>query len=282
MSALRRPILLLLPGGLVFFLLFVLPMAGLFVESLKFFTPGTIGSSADAPWTLANYGEMISASFAGFLWETIRISLVASLAGIALGLPLAYWMVRSLSTAGRSAMIGMLVTLIFLSILVRAYALELTFDLSGILRPILLLLQISPNGHGFIATLVTMGLLHYIIPMAALTLLAAVQNVNPALIDAAQSLGAPAWKAHATITLPLCARGLTAAFLFAFTFSISAFVIPMILGKGRVLFISNLIYNRFSETANYPSGAAISIVLLGLAFAMLYLVSAQASRRFGA
>jgi ABC-type spermidine/putrescine transport system permease subunit I len=38
----------------------------------------------------------------------------------------------------------------------------------------------------------------------------------------------------------------------------------MILGKGKVLFVSNLIYNRFSEVANYPGGSAISIVLLGI------------------
>ena len=81
-----------------------------------------------------------------------------------------------------------------------------------------------------------------------------------------------------TITLPLCAPGLLAAFLFAFTFSISAFVIPMILGKGRVQFISNLIYNRFSEIADYPSGAAISIVLFIVALATVYLMSRAANR----
>jgi ABC-type spermidine/putrescine transport system permease subunit I len=36
----------------------------------------------------------------------------------------------------------------------------------------------------------------------------------------------------------------------------------MVLGKGRVLFVSNTIYNRFSEIADYPSGAAISVVML--------------------
>jgi ABC-type spermidine/putrescine transport system permease subunit I len=47
----------------------------------------------------------------------------------------------------------------------------------------------------------------------------------------------------------------------------------MILGKGRVLFISNLIYNRFSEIADYPSGAAISIVLFAVALAIVYAMS---------
>ena len=75
-------------------------------------------------------------------------------------------------------------------------------------------------------------------------------------------------------------RGILASFLFAFTFSISAFVIPMILGKGRVLFISNLIYNRFSEIANYPSGAAISIVLFALAMLIVYVMTYQVNKRW--
>jgi putative spermidine/putrescine transport system permease protein len=148
------------------------------------------------------------------------------------------------------------------------------------LRPLLLSLGISPNGRGYIEALVGAGLLHYIVPMATLTLLGTIQNVDPRLVDAAQALGAPAWKAHLTVTLPLCMRGLLAAFLFAFTFSISAFVIPMILGKGRVLFISNLIYNRFSEIADYPSGAAISIVLFAVALAIVYVMSHQVLKRW--
>ena len=117
--------------------------------------------------------------------------------------------------------------------------------------------------------------------MATLTLLGTVQNVDPRLLDAAQALGAPGWKAHLGITLPLCMRGLLAAFLFAFTFSISAFVIPMILGKGRVLFISNLIYNRFSEIADYPSGAAVSMVLFFVALAIVYGTSRQINKTVG-
>src|SRR5262249_37451142 len=139
---------------------------------------------------------------------------------------------------------------------------------------------IAPNGRRYIEFLVGAGLVHYIVPMATLTLLATIQNLDPRLIDAAQALGAPAWRAHVSITIPLCARGLLASFLFAFTFSISAFVIPMIPGKGRVLFISNLVYNRFSEIADYPSGAAISVVLFLVALTIVYLTSRQVSRRW--
>ena len=56
--------------------------------------------------------------------------------------------------------------------------------------------------------------------------------------------------------------------------------VGMILGKGRVLFISNLIYNRFSEIANYPSGAAISIVLFVLAMLIVYGLTHQVNKRW--
>jgi putative spermidine/putrescine transport system permease protein len=277
----RRPTVLLLTGGVIFVGLFFLPLTGLLLESFRLYQPGSIGSAAGAPLTLANYAELLKASFAGFLVETLRISLLASLVGLVLAFPIAYWIARVLTLRRRALAVGFFVTLMFLSVLVRTYALELTFGATGPLRPLLLSLGISPNARGYIEILVGVGLLHYIVPMALLTLLGTIQNVDPRLVDAAQALGAPAWKAHLTVTLPLCVRGLLAAFLFSFTFSISAFVIPMILGKGRVLFVSNLIYTRFSEIADYPSGAAISMVLFALALAFVYLISRQVGRRWG-
>lgn len=266
----RLPNPLFLPAAAIFTLLFTLPMAGLFVESLRTYVPGSIGSAANAPFTLANYAELVKPSFARFFFQTVRISLFASLAGVFFSLPLAYWMARKLSADWRVIAVGFFVTLMFLSVLVRTYALELTFGATGPLGPVLQSLGISTNSRGYIEVLVGVGLLHYIIPMSVLTLLGTYQNIDPRLTDAAQVLGAPAWKAHLSVTLPLCIRGILAAFLFGFTFSISAFVIPMILGKGRVLFISNLIYTRFSEIANYPSGAAISVVLFVLAMLIVY------------
>jgi ABC-type spermidine/putrescine transport system permease subunit I len=276
----HRILPLFIPSGAVFLGLFFLPLAGLFIESFRLYTPGSIGSSASAPFTLANYAELLTPAFADFFLETMRISFLASLVGLFLAFPLAYWITRRFSPRWRGIAVGFLVTLMFLSVLVRTYALELTFGAAGPLRPFLLSLGISPNGHGYIEVLVGAGLLHYVVPMATLTLLGTIQNIDPRLVDAAQALGAPGWKAHLSITLPLSLRGLLAAFLFAFTFSISAFVIPMILGKGRVLFVSNLIYTRFSEIADYPSGAAISMVLFVVALTVVYVLSRRIAKRW--
>jgi len=280
MRAERQAYPLLVPAGLIFSAFFFVPMIGLFVESFRLYIPGNIGSAANAPFTFANYAELLTPSFGGYLLQTVRISLFASLAGLVFAFPLAWWITRRFSPRWRAIAVGFLAVLMFLSVLVRTYALELTFGSAGPFRQTLLALGVAPNGRAYIEFLVGAGLLHYIIPMSALTLLATIQNVDPRLVDAAQALGAPGWRAHLTITIPLCTRGLLTAFLFAFSYSISAFVIPMILGKGRVLFISNLAYNRFSEIADYPSGAAISIVLFAVALALIYVASRYIGRRW--
>jgi ABC-type spermidine/putrescine transport system permease subunit I len=105
--ALRRGTLsLFLPAGAAYAVLFVLPMAGLFVESFRLYVPGSIGSAADAPFTLTNYNELLTPSFAGFFLQTLRISLLASLAGILLSFPLAYWITRRVSPRWRANALG--------------------------------------------------------------------------------------------------------------------------------------------------------------------------------
>ena len=265
--------LLLVPGGALFLAFLLAPMLALLEESFRLFVPGRVGSAAGAPLTLANYGELLDGSFVRFLVETFRISLLTTAIGLVVAYPIAYQIARRFRPMTRGLAIGFLVTLLFLSAVVRTYALELTFGSVGPLSPFLVQLGVSPNSRGYIEVLVGAGLLQYIIPMSALILVGTLQNLDPRLVDAAQALGAPAWKAHATITLPLSVQGLLSAFLVSFAFSISAFVNPMILGKGRVLFLSNLIYGRFSEIANYPSGAAIAMVTLVVSLAAVYLIS---------
>jgi putative spermidine/putrescine transport system permease protein len=123
--------------------------------------------------------------------------------------------------------------------------------------------------------------MHHNVPLSALILIGTIQNVNPRFADAAQALGAPRWRAHLSMTVPLSIRGILSAFLINFSIALSAFVNPWVLGKGKVLFMSNLIYARFGEAANYPSGAAIAIQLLVLSLAMIYVITLLAPARWG-
>ena len=276
----RTAFLLLVPAIVVFVGLLVLPVGGILGESFKLFVPGRVGSAADAPYTLVNYLELLQPTYVGYFFTTFRLAAIAAILALLVGFPIAYCVARTRSRRIRNVAIALLITMMFLSALVRVYSLELTFGTVGAMMPVLRFFEISTNSRAYIQWLVVAGLLHFIVPMAALTLIGTIQNVNPRLVEAAQALGALRWKAHLTITVPLSVRGILSAFLICYTLSISAFVVPMVLGKGKVLFVSNLIYRRFSEVANYPSGSAISITLLVLSLVIVYLVSRVASQRW--
>ena len=266
----RNAALLLVPGLGLLFAFLVLPLANVVEESFRLFVPGRIGASKDAPYTLFNYTELFNKTYLFYFVETARIGFIASIIGLFFGFPIAYVIARMLREFWRKFAIGFLIGIMFLSTLVRVYALQLTFGPTGLAKILSGLLGVSMNGRFYTELVVILGLLHYLIPIAALTLLGTIQNVNPRLSDAAQALGAPRWMAHLSITVPLCIPGLLSAFLISFTLCLSAFVVPMILGKGKILFVSNLIYARFSEIANYPSGSAISIIMLVLSLAIIY------------
>jgi ABC-type spermidine/putrescine transport system permease subunit I len=271
---------LLLPAVAAIAILLVVPLLLVGDESLRLFVPGRVGSAHGAPLTLQNYAELLLPAYARYFADTFRISLIASILALVLAYPIGYRVAREHRPRVRRAWIAFLVVMLFLSILIRVYAVSLAVGPSGFGRGLAELLGMSLNSRGYAELSIVLGLLHCLIPMAAIVLLAPLQALNPRLVEAAQALGAPKWKAHATITLPLSARGVLAAFMLCFTFSISAFVIPMVLGKGLVLFVSNLIYSRFGEIGNYPGGAALSITLLGLSLVVVYALDRAAGSQW--
>jgi putative spermidine/putrescine transport system permease protein len=273
----RRAGLLLAAVLLVFLGLYVLPLAALVRESFQVYRSGRIGGLAGT-FTLDNYAELLSPAYASYFLDTFRIGLIATVLGLVVSYPIAHFVARGRGPL-RTFWIALLVSMLFVGTLVRAYALALTFGPVGILLPVARFLGVSPNSLAITELVVIAGLLHYVVPLMALTLVGTIHNVNPALEQVAQSLGAPRWKAFFTVTVLLSGRGILSAFLLGYALTISSFVIPLVLGKGVVLFATNLIFNRFSEMANYPGGAAIAVVMLVLSFLIIYGIVRVVGRR---
>jgi ABC-type spermidine/putrescine transport system permease subunit I len=266
----RRGLGLATPALAVLVIFFVAPILMIVEMSFRPYSWLDIFGSPDQPYTIENYAQIFTIPYFYVFLDMLRMGTVSTALGVALAFPMAYFIARQPSGRLRTLLLGALVTFLFLSVLVRVYSLELTFGSVGLGKPVSTLFGVSSTDRGYSEFLVILGLMHHTIPFSALLLIATIQNVNPRYAEVAQSLGASWWRAHLSTTVPLSSRGLMSAFVINFTLAISAFVIPMILGKGKILFFSNLIYNRFGETANYPSGSAIAVELLLLSLALIY------------
>ena len=95
-----------------------------------------------------------------------------------------------------------------------------------------------------------------------LPLYAALDRIEPALIEAAQDLGAPRWKAFWLVTVPLSMPGVVAGSFLVFIPALGEFVIPDLLGGSDTVMIGSLLWSEFFGNRDWPLASSVAIVLL--------------------
>jgi len=257
----RKVAPMLVPAMLILVFLYILPLIFTLRESFKVHQPGRVGG-LDGSFTIQNYLDFLDPAYVTIIYDTFFFSLIAAVIGILLSYPLAYYLSRGASMLRRKLVLAILVAMLFSGAIVRVYSISLTFGPVGIIAPLARFLGISLNGIGYIETTLVIGLLNFVVPVATLTLLTTFNNIDPRLEEAAQSLGAARWHAFLDTTCRLSIPSVISVLLLGFAISVSAFIVPLVLGRGIVVFTTNIIFSRFAEIADHPSGAAIAIILL--------------------
>ena len=272
--------LLILPTLLLYLGLLVLPLGVVFIESLHPYVGGRIGGQAG--WTLVNYTDFMHVQYAHYFQQTLLLSTIASALGIIFGYPLARQIARTGSRLKRRFWINLLIAVLFLDPLVRCYALLLFFGSTGVVAPALnSLFGITSNNIVLLEVQVVAGLLYFALPVSALTLIGPIENISPKLCEAAQTLGASYWKSAVIIDFAISLPAVAATSLLIFSYAITSFMVPLILGNGFVAFVANVIYERFSETADFPSGSALSVLMLLFTLLLVYALTRSIQARWG-
>lgn len=126
---------------------------------------------------------------------------------------------------------------------------------------------------------VLIGLVYVNLPFMVLPLYTNLEKHDPALLDAAQDLGAGAWERFWKVTWPLSLPGVWAGAALVFVPVLGVFVIPEILGGQGDVLIGNLIKDAYLATRDWPFGATLSIMLTLAVLAIAGLVSLFTRRR---
>ena len=109
----------------------------------------------------------------------------------------------------------------------------------------------------FSAFAVLVCLVYVHLPFMVLPLYANLEKHDPALLDAAQDLGANAWQRFWRVTFPLSLPGVFAGAALVFIPALGIFAIPDILGGPDDTMIGNLIKQQFLETRDWPFGSVL-------------------------
>jgi spermidine/putrescine transport system permease protein len=108
------------------------------------------------------------------------------------------------------------------------------------------------------------GLVYGFLPFMVLPLYASLEKLDPALLEAAEALGARPAARFLRVTLPLSLPGVVAGCMLVFVPALGSFLTSDLLGGAREVMIGNLIQNQFTTARNWPFGAAASFMLMGL------------------
>lgn len=113
----------------------------------------------------------------------------------------------------------------------------------------------------------------YSLPFVVQPLQQAFESLGRRELEAAWTLGASKFDAFRSIALPLCAHGVLTASVLSFAHTLGEFGVVLMVGgsiPGETRVISIAIFEHV-ESLNYAAAHRLSLMLLGLAFAVLLL-----------
>src|SRR5882757_5295675 len=256
-------ILLLAPAVLFFLVVFVVPV-GLMIR-YSFYQQTTTGDlSASA--TLANYVRLGSVDlYRTVVLTTLRVSAWTTLISMLLAYPLALVMVRGNALIGR-ALTVIVIAPMLINVVVRTYAwrIILANGENGVLNWTLAHFGLGPVQLLYTEWAIIIGSVHVFLPMMVLPLSAALGKINPAVEEAAATLGASVLSVFRPITLPLSVPGLAVGATLVFSLTASSFVTPALLGGNFAKMLGTLVEEQILVVFDWPFGAAIATLLTAL------------------
>ncbi len=245
----------------------LLMLAGVLVGGLMLLTPvyllaRTVGAGSAAvdmllkPTTLQTVGR------------TVGLAGAVTLASIALAVPLA-WLTTCTDLPGRRFWLVAAALPLALPSFVAAYLLASTFGPKGLLQQTLQPLfgvERLPGIYGFPGAFLALTLMSY--PYILLTVRAAFRRMDPALVEAAQSLGYTPMRAFWQVTLPQLRPSIMAGSLLVALYVLRDFGAVTMM---RYNTFTRMIYIQYQSFSSRSLAAALSLVLIGMTAVILYL-----------
>ena len=253
-------------------LLFIAPLLG--VVWVSFLSRGAYGE-LEFPLTFENYKRVAGFGLLGFdplypaiLGRSVLIAAVTAASCVICSLPVAFF-IAGLSRRGKIVGLTLLVIPFWTNLLVRTYAWQILLGPQGWITKIAGTLHLAKPGEALYPSnvAVMICLVCDYLPFAALPIYASVERMNWELVEAARDLGAGTWQTFRHGIFPQIRAGILAGAALVFLPATGQFVIPDLLGGAKTVLLGNLLQQQFGSSRDWPFGAAIATVTMGIVFA---------------
>lgn len=266
------------PLALLLMLCFALPLA--MVMSLAF-RPFDAKQLVGSDFTLANFARILGDwHYLRAFLLTLWLSLLSALICMVLAVPVAWNLYRLRSNIGRLTATMLILMPLMVSLVASSFSWVLIIGGNGVLNQALMSLGLlsSPLRLMNTATGVVIVSVFSQLPYSVLTTYASLETTDQQLWRAATIHGASPTQTFLHVILPLCLPGMIAGALIVFSLSMAGFVIPFLIGGGRVLVVPLIIYQFTMQLFDWPGAAAFGVLLFTLTILCTWTLAGLAQR----
>ena len=204
--------------------------------------------------------------------NTLLLAPAGTLASLLIAYPLAYYLAVVANPKIKTILLVMIIVPFWTSILIRTYAWIYILGGAGIPK---LLTFFGIEGVRLIntPTAVLVGIIYGYLPLMVFPIYVSLEKLDKRLLEASQDLGASGLRTFRQITLPLSMPGIATGCMLVFILLMGEFLIPALLGGGKVFFIGNALVDLFLQSRNWAYGSAVAatLVVLMLVTVTLYM-----------
>ena len=260
--------MLLAPAAAWFLTMLVAPLVVLVVFSFGARAPE---GGYQAAFTFENFANL-GARWTAFQ-NTLTYAPLGTLLCLLMAYPLAYFLVFRANPRWRMLLLILVIVPFWTSILIRSYAWIYLLGGQGIPKLIGFLDLGSPR---LINTpfSVLVGIVYGYLPLMVFPIYVSLERLDKRLLEASSDLGSPPWRSFLQVTLPLSMPGVATGCMLVFILVMGEYLIPAVLGGGKVFFIGNALVDLFLQSRNWPFGAAVAVAMV-----LVMLVSVTAYMR---
>jgi putative spermidine/putrescine transport system permease protein len=225
-------------------------------------------------FTLDNFRTLVQEP----VYRTITLRTVGTAAAVTitdaiLAFPIAYYMARVATPRVRAALVVAVLTPLWASYLVKAYAWRIILQENGLLNWALDPFGLSGPGFGKYALWLVFSYLW--LPFMILPIYAGLERLPNSVLEASADLGARGFRTFRSVVLPIALPSVIAGSIFTFSLTLGDYIAPQIVGTRQ--FIGNVVYANVGVAGNLPLAAAFATVPV-----MIMVVYLLLARRAGA
>jgi len=145
------------------------------------------------------------------------------------------------------------------NLILRADALRNIMSENNILKSLIGFSLLGNTAGSWFAVL--FGLVFTYLPFMILPIYTTLEKIDPALEEAALDLGLTPFHKFWKVVFPLSMKGVVSGSILVFLPTLAGFAIPEIISRKEILFIGNIIEDKFKYT-NYSDGSLLAVLIL--------------------